>query len=134
MKKLQFLFVFVISLLDANAASFYVSSTATAFGIGSFNDPWQLQVALNHPAALLPGDTVWLRGGVYTNAFDAQTSFSCRTHGTADAPIIFRNYKDERATIDGTLLYSLYLGLGELQLYLVLGLGSNKFKFNRSKS
>lgn len=99
-------------LIKSQATSFYVSSNASETGIGSINNPWQLQIALNHPAALHPGDTVWIRGGVYTNTFDSQTSFSCHTNGTASAPIIFRNYNNERATIDGQLTYSLYAGLG----------------------
>ncbi len=111
--KASLLFLIVISQTSTiHANSFYVSTTATASGNGSFGNPWQLQTALNHPAALHPGDTVWIRGGVYTNTFDSQTSFSCRTNGTANAPIIFRNYNNERATIDGQLTYSLYVGLG----------------------
>ncbi|MFN0213124.1 MAG: T9SS type A sorting domain-containing protein [Saprospiraceae bacterium] len=112
MKRPLLLLVFALHFANIYAASFYVSTNATASGNGSFDKPWQLQTALNHPAALHPGDTVWIKGGVYTNAFDAQTSFSCYTHGTADAPIVFRNYKDESVTLDGQLLYSLYIGLG----------------------
>ena len=110
--KTVLLLILTIQTAIIQAAGFYVSSTATISGDGSFDKPWQFQKALQHPAALHPGDTVWLRGGVYTNTFDAQTSFSCYTNGTANAPIIFRNYKNEKATIDGQLLYSLYLGLG----------------------
>jgi hypothetical protein len=40
---------------------------------------------------------VWLRGGVYGGAFATALS------GTASAPILFRQYPGERATIDGTL-------------------------------
>ncbi|MBK8245189.1 MAG: T9SS type A sorting domain-containing protein [Saprospiraceae bacterium] len=94
------------------ASSFYVSSNAKITGTGSFSNPWTFQTALNHPSALHPGDTVWLKGGIYTNTYDAQTSFNCKTNGTANAPIIFRNYNNERVTIDGQLLYSLYVGLG----------------------
>ena len=102
----------MLLIFEIKASSFYVSNTAAISGDGSFNSPWKLQTALNHPFLLQPGDTVWLRGGVYTNTFDFQTSFSCFTNGTALNPIIFRNYNDERAIIDGELLYSLYLGLG----------------------
>jgi len=107
--------IFFIIFLITNplfASSFYVSSNAIITGTGSFSNPWTFQTALNHPSALHPGDTVWLKGGIYTNTFDAQTSFSCKTNGTLNAPIIFRNYNNERVTIDGQLLYSLYLGLG----------------------
>ncbi|MCC7025644.1 MAG: T9SS type A sorting domain-containing protein [Saprospiraceae bacterium] len=107
--------IFFIIFLITNplfASSFYVASNAKITGTGSFSNPWTFQTALNHPSALHPGDTVWLKGGIYTNTFDAQTSFSCKTNGTLNAPIIFRNYNNERVTIDGQLLYSLYLGLG----------------------
>lgn len=107
--------IFFIIFLITNplfASSFYVSSNAKITGTGSFSNPWTFQTALNHPSALHPGDTVWLKGGIYTNTYDAQTSFNCKTNGTANAPIIFRNYNNERVTIDGQLLYSLYVGLG----------------------
>lgn len=57
------------------ASSFYVSSNAKITGTGSFSNPWTFQTALNHPSALHPGDTVWIKGGIYTNTYDAQTSF-----------------------------------------------------------
>ncbi|MEO7175693.1 MAG: T9SS type A sorting domain-containing protein [Saprospiraceae bacterium] len=97
------------------AIDFYVSPTATGSGGGSFASPWKLQQALNSPAAITSQtDTiwVWLRAGIYTNTFDAQTSFSCHTNGSANAPIIFRNYQNERASIDGQLSYTLLCGLG----------------------
>ncbi len=85
---------------------FYVSTTATGAGDGSFDAPWTLQQALSQPATLRPGDVVWLRGGTYSGTYTTdpslgRISFSCGTHGTAAAPIIFRNYRDERVTIDG---------------------------------
>ncbi|MFN8423935.1 MAG: hypothetical protein U0470_11345 [Anaerolineae bacterium] len=88
------------------APGHYVSSSATGSGDGSFDAPWTLQQALGQPAALKPGDIVWVRGGTYTGTFAAdpslgRISFSCGTNGTAAAPIVFRNYLDERVTIDG---------------------------------
>lgn len=112
MKIFQLTLVLLLSAGITRAGSFYVSSTALSTGSGSISNPWQLQTALNHPPALKAGDTVWILGGVYTNSFDAQTSFSCRTNGTASAPIIFRNYNNERVTIDGQQTYSLYFNLG----------------------
>lgn len=97
------------------ASDFYVSATATGSGDGSFHNPWKLQQALSAPAAIAnPTDTVWIwvRGGLYTNKFDPQTSFSCFTKGTTNAPVIFRNYKNERATIDGQLTHTLACTLG----------------------
>jgi hypothetical protein len=80
----------------ATAAEFYVSPTAAANGNGSFNNPWKLQTALDHPAAVQPGDTIWLRGGIY-NA----PPYTSRLVGTSADPIIVRQYPGERARIDG---------------------------------
>lgn len=84
----------------------FVAASAAPGGDGSFDRPWTLQEALNHPAALQPGDTVWLRGGTYsaTHLVDAslgRISFLCNTHGSPGAPIVFRNFGRERAVIDG---------------------------------
>ena len=80
-----------IGSINLFSTSFYVSDAAKMTGDGSFNNPWNLQKAFDHPAALKPGDTVWIRGGIYRNDYDAQTSFNCKTNGTSNAPIIFRN-------------------------------------------
>lgn len=110
-------FIFLIYLLifihiNLNGASYFVSNTAKLTGDGSMLNPWTLQKAFDHPAALKPGDTVWIRGGIYTNDYDAQTSFNCKTNGTLNAPIIFRNYNGERVLIDGAKSYTIFAGLG----------------------
>jgi hypothetical protein len=79
----------------ALATEFYVAPGASASGTGSFSNPWRLQTALNHPAAVQPGDTIWLRGGTYAGQF---TNY---LDGTSGAPIIVRQYPGERATLDG---------------------------------
>ncbi len=91
---------------NAFASSFYVAASATSTGTGSIDDPWTLQTALNQPIGVYPGDTIWLRGGTYTNTATTdptfgRVSFVCNTNGTADSPIIFRSYRDERVTLDG---------------------------------
>jgi len=78
------------------ALAFYVSPSGSPSSDGSASSPWDLQTALNHPAAVQPGDTIWLRGGVYSGLFASYLT------GTADRPIIVRQYPGERATIDGT--------------------------------
>jgi hypothetical protein len=77
------------------ATDFYVSPTASASGTGSFGNPWKLQTALDHPSAVHPGDTIWLRGGTYTGTFTSYLS------GSSSQPIIVRQYAGERATLDG---------------------------------
>jgi len=55
-------------------------------------------------AATLPGDTVWIRGGVYP-AENWSNQLSFRYSGTAEAPITFRNYPGELPILDGSELY-----------------------------
>ena len=78
----------------ALATDYYVSPTAGSGGNGSFGNPWQLQIALNQPSQVQPGDTIWLRGGTYTG------SFTSNLNGTSASPIIVRQYTGERATLD----------------------------------
>ncbi|MBK9722567.1 MAG: T9SS type A sorting domain-containing protein [Saprospiraceae bacterium] len=118
-----FLFLIVVLQISSlQASSFFVSTSATSMGDGSFDKPWLLQTAFNHPLALKPGDTVWIRGGRYTNTYDVQTSFSCKTNGTENAAIIFRNYNDERVLIDGQYTYTIYLSLGSCSYTWLWGL------------
>ena len=99
----------------AGASDFYVSPAATSAsdgatpgapkgrpdGDGSFGNPWDLQTALNQPASVKPGDTIWIRGGTYTGKVGESYSFSCALKGGTGAAISVRQYPGERATIDG---------------------------------
>jgi len=76
------------------AAEFYVSPTGTSGGDGSKACPWDLATALAQPAAVRPGDTIWLLGGRYVGGFES------RLKGTAAAPITVRQAPGARATID----------------------------------
>jgi Viral BACON domain len=78
----------------------YASPTGASSGDGSMSSPWDLQTALNQPAAVQPGDTLWLRGGTYGNGV---TQFTSALTGTSAQPIIVRQYPGERATIAGEL-------------------------------
>jgi len=89
--------------MAAGAAEFFVAPNGTPQGDGSRERPWDLQTALNQPAAVKPGDTIWLRGGLYTNA---KGDYNSKLRGTPDAPIIVRNYRGERATLKA------HLGIG----------------------
>ena len=92
----------------AAATDFYVSATGSPAGDGSKGSPWDLQTAFNHPAAVQPGATLWLRGGNYFAASKvspagtfSNTVFVCKLNGTSNAPIVVRQYPEERATING---------------------------------
>jgi Big-like domain-containing protein len=75
---------------------YYVAPTGLPTGDGSAARPWNLATALAQPTRVQPGDTIWLRGGIYS--VGALTS---SLTGTATAPIIVRQYPGERAIIDG---------------------------------
>lgn len=77
---------------------YYVAPTGSASGDGSYGNPWDLATALNQPAAVQPGDTVWVLGGTYKGRFTS------RLTGTSGSPIVLRQYPGQRATIDGSLL------------------------------
>jgi hypothetical protein len=79
---------------------FYVAPNGTAAGNGSISNPWDLNTALSQPAAVTPGSTIWLRGGTYNGIYGVVLK------GTAEKPIIVRQYPGERATINGHLFVS----------------------------
>ncbi len=74
---------------------FFVAPNGSASGRGTFEDPWDLQTALDQPPSLRPGHVVWMRGGTYAGAFTS------RLTGTPTSPITLRQYPGERATLDG---------------------------------
>ncbi len=73
--------------------SFYVTTGGSSSGDGSMSHPWSLAYALSQPAALHPGDTIWVRGGTYSGSFTASLK------GSSSAPITVRAYPGERATL-----------------------------------
>src|SRR5512140_3318197 len=85
---------------SVSAADFFASpsgTTSTAPGTGTITNSWALQTALAQPAAVHPGDTIWLRGGTYTGIFTSYLT------GTASLPIKVRQYPGERVTLDGNV-------------------------------
>lgn len=75
---------------SASAADWYVSPGGNPGGNG-MDRPWDLQTALNQPAGVHPGDTLWLRGGTYNGMFTS------RLNGTAASPITVRSCPHEWA-------------------------------------
>lgn len=69
-------------------------------GIGTLASPWSLTTAATN-SAITGGDTVWLRAGTYDRG---SNGYTVTISGSAsNAPIIFRNYNRERATVNATL-------------------------------
>lgn len=83
------------ALFPAAAADYYVAPNGTSSGSGSISSPMSLAKALSSSSSpARPGDTIWLRGGVYSGAFN------CTLAGTASARITVRGYPGERAVLD----------------------------------
>jgi len=92
----------------ADAATYYVSPSGLPSNDGSLARPLDLPTALSSQGPVRPGDTVWLRGGVYRRTAQPDANgdlavFVSTITGTAAAPIVVRQYPGERATLDGNL-------------------------------
>jgi hypothetical protein len=75
-------------------SGYYVSPSGSSQGDGSAAQPWDLQTALSGAGGRVqPGDTVWIRGGLYPNGGDISVS------GTAAGYITFSGYPGETAVI-----------------------------------
>lgn len=75
---------------------------------------WDLETALSHPGKIKPGDTIYLRGGVYKGKFISKLT------GSPAAPITVRSYPGEWAKIDGYLTATLVSGIGPSSTSLTL--------------
>jgi Big-like domain-containing protein len=74
----------------------FAAPSGSSDGDGS-GRPWDLPTALQGGnGRVLPGDTVWLRGGTYTSATPVNSTLT----GTALAPVVVRQYPGERAILD----------------------------------
>jgi hypothetical protein len=82
--------------LPAGAAEFFVTEASTADGDGSAQKPWRLQIALDHPSPVQPGDTIWLRAGTYRGGYTSKLT------GTEGRPIRISAAAGEDVIIDCT--------------------------------
>ncbi len=75
--------------------TFHVSPSGNSSGDGSAARPYDLATIVAASGPARGGDTIWLHGGTYRGAFASYLM------GTADAPIVLRQYPGERAILDG---------------------------------
>jgi hypothetical protein len=80
---------------QAAGINYYVAPTGLPSNDGSQARPLDLATALSASSPARPGDTIWLRGGLYSG------NFVSLLNGAAGQPIIVRQYPGERATLDG---------------------------------
>ncbi|HEY0079671.1 MAG TPA: hypothetical protein VGB73_13740 [Pyrinomonadaceae bacterium] len=84
-------------LMPAPRAEWYAAPDGRPGGRGTKDSPWDLQTALAGGASgneVKPGDTLWLGGGRYAGAYTSTLA------GKADAPILVRAHRGERAVLD----------------------------------
>lgn len=72
----------------------FVAPDGTSSNDGSKERPLDLATVFGNPRLVRPGDTVWLRGGLYKVAVTSELI------GEPDAPIVVRQYPGERAILD----------------------------------
>jgi hypothetical protein len=75
----------------------FAAADGTPGAPGTYAQPWDLTTALAGASGVVqPGDTVWLRGGIYPG------NWSCALNGSEGAWITFRAYPGERPILQGT--------------------------------
>ena len=84
------------TLQPGTGRHFFAAPEGRPDGDGSKARPWDLRTALTSPAAVKPGDTVWLRGGVYA---PAERLIECRMKGAAGRPVMVASFPGEQARV-----------------------------------
>lgn len=84
---------------DAPPHTYYVAPNGNPNNSGNIDQPWDLTTALSKASLVKPGDTIYLRDGVYGSG--GKTTFASSLNGTKERPIIIRGFPKERATVDG---------------------------------
>lgn len=85
----------------ASATDYYASPNGTSNGKGTIASPWDIVTALQS-SRVKGGDTVWLRGGTYGTG--GSLIYECTLTGRSESqPIIVRQYRGERAQLNGAL-------------------------------
>jgi hypothetical protein len=94
-------------------SEYFVAPDGSPDGSGSKAHPWDLSTAIAQPKTVRPGDTIWLRGGIYRGDFVSKLT------GTEGAPITLRQFPGERAIIDSDSITSTvgFAVLGEWAIY-----------------
>jgi len=107
--RLLLLCLLLICQGSAEAANtWFVATNGTPAGTGGSGFPWDLQTAFNKVGVVVAGDTVMLRGGIYShlpqnNIPGSQEGyiFQVTVSGNSGAQTIFKSFPGELARIDG---------------------------------
>lgn len=106
--------LFALVNITAHCATYLVKTNGTAGGTGASGNEWDLQTALKKTAVIVPGDIIYLRGGVYTHVpqetncinglppcDDPGYNFQATIAGSVASKVIVRSYPGEYAILDG---------------------------------
>ncbi len=98
MKKILIILLLALSATSLWGTIYYVATTGSDAAAGSFAAPWETwHYAFNH---VTPGDTVYFRGGVYTDLYSSSRGAIIATttiNGTRSQPTSFFAYPDDWA-------------------------------------
>jgi hypothetical protein len=84
-----------LSIDVLHARQFFAAVNGLPNNPGTYTQPWALDTALRMPASRVTGgDTVWLRGGLYSGTFTASIS------GTVAKPVVLQAYPGEHVRFD----------------------------------
>jgi hypothetical protein len=89
----------------AGATDWHAAPDGKPDGDGSPARPLDLTTALAATARVKPGDTVWLKGGVYKHPDrrPGSNGYPVKLAGAPDKPVVVRALPGQRATLDGGL-------------------------------
>jgi hypothetical protein len=82
-------------VLTYTAANCYASQPELVVRLAGTGGPSSLETPRNQPALLIPGDFIWPRAGSYDRGFQSNLN------GSAANPMMVRNNRGERVSIDG---------------------------------
>jgi len=85
------------ALLPGRAADYFVATNGLPLGDGSAENPLDLATAISGTSPAGPGDTIYMRGGVYRGIFTSDLRGSTSNHVTLSG------FPGERAIIDGNV-------------------------------
>jgi hypothetical protein len=89
----------LVCAVSASAEVYYLSPNGNDDNPGTISQPW---ATLTHAGTqLAPGDTLYLRGGIY---YYPAGDVGISLQGTEVSPIVIESYPGERARISGSLL------------------------------
>ncbi len=93
---------FLVVLVRANAATYYVSIDGSDIGSGSYEQPFK--TIQKGQSILVPGDTLKIRKGTYYEGITLSVG------GTKDSPITIMAYDGEEVVMNGSVLVSVQSG------------------------